>query len=87
MSNMAASNSLLGWTRFFNELDAFNRACEIQSGSANRAFTEYALERLQTGIRSVSSVLDNIKMPPPLMPQKPPFMKTILANFLICYHV
>ena len=61
MSNMAASNSLLGWTRFFNELDAFNRACEIQSGSANRAFTEYSLERLQTGIRSVSSVLDNIK--------------------------
>ena len=74
---MAAS--LLGWERFFNELETFVRACEIQSGSANRAFTEYALERLQTGIRSVSSFLET---PLPLITQKLLFMKNILSNFL-----
>ena len=61
----------------FSELEAIVRACELQSGSADRAFIDYALERLQTSIRSVSSLLDAIA--PKLL-----FMKKILSNLILC---
>lgn len=52
--------SLVGWEQFFNKLEASICACEIQSRSVIKGLTEYALKRLQTGIRSVSSIVDNI---------------------------
>ena len=52
--------SLLGWERFFEELAAFIRACNRQSGTANQSFTEYALDRIQTSIQSVSSLVHHI---------------------------
>ena len=52
--------SLLGWERFFEELAAFIRTCDQQSGTANQYFSEYALERIQTSILSVSSLVHYI---------------------------
>ena len=52
--------SLLGWERFFEELAAFIRTCDRQSGTANQSFSEYALERIQTSILSVSSLVHHI---------------------------
>ena len=51
------ANSLLGWERFFEELTEFIRTCNRQSGTANQSFAEYALERIQTAIQSVSIAL------------------------------
>ena len=55
------AHSLIGWERFFDELAAFIRACDRQSGTANLSFAEYALERIQTSIQSVSSLLHHIE--------------------------
>ena len=52
--------SLLGWERFFKELVAFIRTCNRLSGTANQSFTEYALDRIQTSIQSVSSLVYHI---------------------------
>ena len=52
--------SLLGWERFFEELAAFIRTCDRQSGTANQSFSEYALERIQTSILSLSSLVHHI---------------------------
>lgn len=50
---------LLGWERFFEELTTFIRVCNRQSGTANQSFAEYALERIQTSILSVSSHIES----------------------------
>ena len=55
------AGSLPGWERFFEELGGFIRACNRQSGTANQSFAEYALERIETSIRSVSSLVDHIE--------------------------
>ena len=59
------ANSLLGWERFFEELTEFIRTCNRQSGTANQSFAEYALERIQTGIQSVSALLDRFESATP----------------------
>lgn len=59
------ANSLLGWERFFEELAEFIRSCNRQSGTANQSFAEYALERIQTAIQSVSSLLHHIESATP----------------------
>lgn len=53
--------SLPGWERFFEELGTFVHACNRQSGSANQPFSEYALERIETSILSVTSLLHHIE--------------------------
>ena len=59
------ANSLLGWERFFEELTEFIRTCNRQSGTANQSFAEYALERIQTAIQSVSALLDRFESATP----------------------
>ena len=59
---MAASDSasqyfLWGWERFFEELSSFLQAAERQESTANVAFSEYVVERLQISIMNVSMIL------------------------------
>ena len=49
---------LWGWERFFEELESFLRDLNRQIGLANRLYSEYAVERLEVCIHSVSSLVD-----------------------------
>ena len=48
-----------GWERFFEELLTFVQDADRQASTANQAYSEYALERLQISIVSVSDVLNH----------------------------
>ena len=52
---------LWGWEKFFEELSAFLQAVERQEGSANMAFSEYIVERLQISIMNVSAIMHHLQ--------------------------
>ena len=56
---------LWGWERFFEELESFLRDINRQAGIANESYCEYAVERLETCIHSVSSLVDLLMSRPP----------------------
>ena len=56
---------LWGWERFFDELSRFLRDLNRQTGVANESYCEYAVERLEVCIRSVSALLDQLRLRPP----------------------
>ena len=56
---------LWGWERFFEELSTFMQDADRQASTANQAYSEYALERLQISIVSVSDVLNHLRSIPP----------------------
>ena len=48
---------LWGWERFFDKLASFLRELNRQNGVANESYCEYAVERLEVCIHSVSALL------------------------------
>ena len=65
---MAASSSssdrderlLWGWEKFFEEVSSFLQSISRQYGTANEAFSEYALERIRTCVLNVSTLRDHL---------------------------
>ena len=57
-------DSLWGWEWFFDELAAFMRDLNRQVGCANESYCEYAVERLEICIQSVSSPIDHLRTRP-----------------------
>ena len=53
---MTASRSLLGWERFFEELETFLTAANREIGSVSREYSEFVLERLGVCIQALSSI-------------------------------
>ena len=62
---MIMDSVLWGWERFFDELSRFLRDLNRQTGVANESYCEYAVERLEVCIRSVSALLDQLRSRPP----------------------
>ena len=54
---MEPESVLWGWERFFEELAAFLRDLNRQAGTANESYCEYAVERLEICLQSVSSLV------------------------------
>ena len=52
---------LSGWQRFFSELSTFLSTADRQIATANQAYSEYVLERLQISLVSLSSVMDHLR--------------------------
>ena len=52
--------NLSGWELFFEEVSSFVRSLHRQGESANEAFSEYAVERLEMCIRSVSALIHHL---------------------------
>ena len=57
-------DSLWGWERFFEELATFMRELHRQAGSANESYCEYAVDRLEVCIQSLSSLIDHLRTRP-----------------------
>lgn len=49
-----------GWQRFFVELSVFLSTADRQISTANQAYSEYVLERLQMALASMNSVLHHL---------------------------
>ena len=59
---MDSDGSILwGWERFFTELSSFLRTIDRQYMLANEQFSEYAIERLETSIVSVSGLVEHLR--------------------------
>ena len=58
---MAGQNIFSGWERFFEELSSFLRFAERQEGTSNESFSEYVVERLETCIQNVSTLVDHLR--------------------------
>ena len=52
---------LWGWERFFTELSTFLHTAERQRETANEAYSEYVLQRLQTSLLSLSALMDHLR--------------------------
>ena len=52
---------LSGWHRFFSELSIFLNTADRQLSTANQAYSEYVLDRLQISLVSISSLLDHLQ--------------------------
>ena len=61
---MEPEHVLWGWERFFDELESFLRDISRQAGTANESYCEYAVERLEICIHSVSSLLHQLRTRP-----------------------
>lgn len=61
---MESDHVLWGWERFFDELASFMRDINRQAGIANESYCEYAVERLEICIHSVSTLLDQLRTRP-----------------------
>ena len=57
---------LSGWERFFSELSVFLNTANRQLTTANQAYSEYVIERLQRALVSMSSVLHHLNAVTPL---------------------
>ena len=55
-----------GWVPFFDEMESFVRELSRQAGVSNESYCEYAVERLETCIRSLSSLVNLFQSRPPL---------------------
>ena len=53
--------ALWGWERFFEETESFVTDLNRRAGAANESYCEYAIERLETCISSVSSLVDLLR--------------------------
>ena len=49
-----------GWQRFFVELSVFLSTADRQISTANQAYSEYVLERLQMALASMNSILHHL---------------------------
>ena len=50
-----------GWERFFNELSVFLDTAERQISTANQAYSEYVLERLELSLETLNSVIHHLQ--------------------------
>lgn len=62
MTNTPAS--IPGWDEFFREIERFVSALDRYADTANAAFAEYALERLEVCITGVVRLATNLRSPP-----------------------
>jgi len=51
-----------GWTRFFVELSSVLDSSQTQLGVANETYTRYVIERLENGLRCVTSIADTLSV-------------------------
>ena len=59
---MAAPNPLVGWERFFQELETFLQTLNFQFGTASESFCRYASERLEVCCGSISDLLNQLRI-------------------------
>ena len=65
-----SSNVVWGWERFFTELSVFLNTAERQRVTANEAYSQYVLERLETTLLSLSALMQtNLAMLFPSVPE------------------
>ena len=50
-----------GWERFFTELSVFLDTAERQISTANQAYSEYVLERLELSLETLNSVIHHLQ--------------------------
>ena len=50
-----------GWERFFTELSVFLNTAERQISTANQAYSEYVLERLELSLETMNSVIRHLQ--------------------------
>ena len=50
-----------GWERFFTELSVFLNTAERQISTANQAYSEYVLERLELSLEAMNSVIHHLQ--------------------------
>ena len=55
------STLLWGWERFFTERSTFLHTAERQRETANEAYSEYVLQRLQTSLLSLFALMDHLR--------------------------
>ena len=77
---MAPEPVLWGWERFFEELASFLRDINRQTGIANESYCEYAVERLETCIHSVSTLIHQLR-------SRPAHVTDDVAGVTACYSV
>ena len=61
----AAGGVFGGWERFFTELSVFLDTAERQISTANQAYTEYVLERLELSLETMNSVIHHLQTATP----------------------
>ena len=64
-----SSNVVWGWERFFTELSVFLNTAERQRVTANEAYSQYVLERLETTLLSLSALIDHVQNAPTSAPE------------------
>ena len=77
---MEPESVLWGWERFFEELSAFLRDLNRQAGTANESYCEYAVERLEICLQSVSSLVRQLR-------SRPAHITDHEASVAACYSV
>ena len=50
-----------GWSRFFEELGRVISESQRQLGIANEEFVEYIVNKLETGLRNINSILEVLR--------------------------
>ena len=64
MAQQPAHHVLWGWNRFFEEMGSFIRDLNRRTGDASETYCEYALDRLEICIGSLSALVELLKSRP-----------------------
>ena len=60
MTSSGEQRLLWGWENFFEEVDALLTSASRQYGTANEAYSEHVVERLQACITNISILKDDL---------------------------
>lgn len=60
MGDENSSGQLYGWERYFTELSIFLNTAERQINTANQAYSEHVIERLERALDSMNSVIHHL---------------------------
>ena len=63
-------DGLWGWERFFDELGSFITDLNRQAEFANESYCEYAVDRLEICIHSLTSLIDHLRTSPPRVTER-----------------
>ena len=76
-----------GWERFFTELSVFLDTAERQISTANQAYSEYVLERLELSLETLNSVIHHLQTVTPTNDGQASIAAHIHSYFTHLHHI